>query len=98
MQVRSQVQSMQTRQSVQTTNSLSEEEARASNLQQVKMLATLYDVRDFRGVDLWISATIKTFGRLNGAANLARVTNPSYGLRPITDTLEDEWDHIIQSI
>ncbi|PGH20756.1 hypothetical protein AJ80_03516 [Polytolypa hystricis UAMH7299] len=61
----------------------------------VQVLTTVLDVRKTPEVDGWISETVKKFGKLDGAANLAGVVGKSIGLGGIADTDEDEWDFII---
>ena len=53
------------------------------------------DVRKYKDVDAWVTEIIQTFGRLDGAANLAGVIGKSIGISGIADTDEDEWDFII---
>lgn len=53
------------------------------------------DVADKLRVQLWIADIKRTFGRLDGAANIAGVTGKDHGLKPVQDLDDDEWDTII---
>ena len=61
-----------------------------------KVLSTVVDTRNKDEVESWIQATVKEFGRLDGAANLAGVIGPSMGKIGIADfTNDEEWDSIM---
>lgn len=53
------------------------------------------DVRNFDQVENWTRETVKHFGRLDGAANMAGVLPRSIGLKGIDEQDLDEWNHII---
>lgn len=53
------------------------------------------DVADKVRVQLWMTDIKRTFGRLDGAANIAGVTGRDHGLKPVQDLDDDEWDRII---
>ncbi|KAK5112944.1 hypothetical protein LTR62_003766 [Meristemomyces frigidus] len=54
------------------------------------------DVRDMKQVTSWIEKTIKQFGKLDGAANMAGVSGQNYGFRPLAEQQdEDEWNFVI---
>src|ERR1700760_1472327 len=60
-----------------------------------KVLTSVIDVRNQESVKEWITKTVKEFGRLDGAANLAGV----FKARPnatIEDDTDDMWNWIIQ--
>jgi NAD(P)-dependent dehydrogenase (short-subunit alcohol dehydrogenase family) len=59
------------------------------------LLASKVDVRDIAQVESWISETIKKFGRLDGAANLAGIIGRKPGSNFIPEHDEDDWDRII---
>jgi NAD(P)-dependent dehydrogenase (short-subunit alcohol dehydrogenase family) len=61
----------------------------------VKVFTKVVDVRKTSDVDSWITETVSTLGRLDGAANLAGVIGKSIGLKTIADQDEDEWDFVI---
>ncbi|KAK2775858.1 short chain dehydrogenase reductase family [Colletotrichum kahawae] len=46
-------------------------------------------------VDKWITETVKHFGKLDGAANLAGIIPDSIGLKGIDEQDFDEWDLIL---
>lgn len=47
------------------------------------------DVRKSATIDAWIEATIKKFGRFDGAVNMAGTITPA---KPITETSDGSWD------
>ncbi|KAJ0380309.1 hypothetical protein COL26b_001424 [Colletotrichum chrysophilum] len=53
------------------------------------------DVRNYEQVDKWITETVKHFGKLDGAANLAGIIPNSIGLKGIDEQDFDEWDLIL---
>jgi NAD(P)-dependent dehydrogenase (short-subunit alcohol dehydrogenase family) len=53
------------------------------------------DVRNVTRVDDWIAATVKQYGRLDGAVNLAGVIGKSIGVAGVKDIGQDEWDFIL---
>lgn len=53
------------------------------------------DVRDRKQVDSWIEATVKHFGKLDGAANIAGVTGKSIGVKTADELEDDDWDFVI---
>lgn len=59
------------------------------------LLVTKVDVRDIAQVESWISETVKKFGRLDGAANLAGIIGRKPGSNFIPEHDEDDWDRII---
>lgn len=61
-----------------------------------KILSTVIDTRNKDQVESWIQSTVKEFGRLDGAANLAGVIGPSMGKKTIAEFTDDaEWDLIM---
>jgi NAD(P)-dependent dehydrogenase (short-subunit alcohol dehydrogenase family) len=72
--------------------------AAAKTLQEsgAKVLATVIDTRKKEQVEDWIQKTVKEFGGIDGAANLAGVIGPSMGKKTIAEfTDDDEWDLIM---
>lgn len=61
----------------------------------VKVHTFILDVRSRESVDSWTASIIITFGKLDGAANLAGVIGKSIGQVGIQDTDQDEWDFLI---
>jgi len=60
-----------------------------------RLLLTRVDVRDYTSVEAWLDETIKKFGHLDGAANVAGVSGKYYGQTPLRDQNQDDWDAII---
>jgi NAD(P)-dependent dehydrogenase (short-subunit alcohol dehydrogenase family) len=58
------------------------------------IITTMVDIRDSDQVDRWIAKTVKHFGRLDGAANVAGVIGKNYGVHTITELSNEEWDFI----
>lgn len=58
-------------------------------------IGTVVDVRNRAQVESWIRTTVDTFGRLDGAANLAGVIGSSIGQTALQDVNDDDWDFVI---
>jgi NAD(P)-dependent dehydrogenase (short-subunit alcohol dehydrogenase family) len=58
------------------------------------IITTVVDIRDSDQVDRWIAKTVKNFGRLDGAANVAGVIGKNYGVHTLTELSNEEWDFI----
>lgn len=58
------------------------------------VMTMLVDVRDKTQVEAWIEATIKKFGRLDGAANMAGVIGKHHAIRELKDQDDDQWNLI----
>ena len=58
------------------------------------IITTVVDIRDSDQVDHWIAKTVKHFGRLDGAANVAGVIGKNYGVHKLTELSNEEWDFI----
>jgi NAD(P)-dependent dehydrogenase (short-subunit alcohol dehydrogenase family) len=58
-------------------------------------IGTVVDVRNRAQVEAWIKTTVDTFGKLDGAANLAGVIGKSIGMTPLEDIDDDDWDFVI---
>lgn len=54
------------------------------------------DVGNAKEVNEWISETVKRFGRLHGAANVAGVIGKHHGLRNVDELEDDQWDLILR--
>ncbi|KAJ9603788.1 hypothetical protein H2200_011974 [Cladophialophora chaetospira] len=72
-------------------------EAAASSIEEggAKVIYTVVDVRDRSQVNNWIERTVKEFGRLDGAANLAGVVGRHAVTFELRDETDDEWDFIM---
>ncbi|KAI8622964.1 3-oxoacyl-reductase [Xylariaceae sp. FL1651] len=60
-----------------------------------EVIISKVDVRKYDDVDAWIGNTIQTFGKLDGAANLAGVISRNLGLKTLADEDPDDWDFVI---
>lgn len=54
-----------------------------------KHMIHVMDVRQSTTVDSWIEATVKKFGKLDGAVNMAGIITPAM---PITEMTDESWD------
>ncbi|KAF2787169.1 oxidoreductase [Melanomma pulvis-pyrius CBS 109.77] len=61
----------------------------------VKILTQTVDVRNRSQVDAWISDTVKEFGKLDGAANIAGVISPKIGEAFLDDETEEDWEFVL---
>jgi NAD(P)-dependent dehydrogenase (short-subunit alcohol dehydrogenase family) len=52
-------------------------------------LNMLVDVRNVSAVNSWMEATLKKFGRLDGAVNMAGILTPAI---PLVDMIEENWE------
>lgn len=52
------------------------------------------DIRSSEQVNGWIDATMKHFGRIDGAANIAGVLGKSFGIGDLTEIDDQEFDFI----
>lgn len=57
---------------------------------------TRLDVTNRLEVDAWIEGIVSTFGRLDGAANVAGIIGKAHGKDAVVDLDDDEWDHILK--
>ncbi|KAF3760250.1 NAD(P)-binding protein [Cryphonectria parasitica EP155] len=53
------------------------------------------DVSQRVEVDAWIAGILQTFGRLDGAANVAGIIGRGHGRDAVTDLDDGEWDRIL---
>ncbi|RSL76909.1 hypothetical protein CEP51_009543 [Fusarium floridanum] len=56
---------------------------------------TRVDISQRAEVEGWLDDTLKKYGRLDGAANVAGVIGKHHGVRPVADLEDDEWHKII---
>ena len=61
----------------------------------VEVIGTVVDVSKHDSVDSWIAETVKHFGRLDGAANVAGVEGKNGVFADFVDMKNEEWDFII---
>lgn len=57
---------------------------------------TRLDVTNRLEVDTWVEGIVSTFGRLDGAANVAGIIGKAHGKDAVVDLDDDEWDHILK--
>lgn len=60
-----------------------------------QVMAELVDVRDKDAVNDWIRKTVETFGKLDGAANLAGVLPKTFNTGTVEYQDDDDWDRTI---
>jgi NAD(P)-dependent dehydrogenase (short-subunit alcohol dehydrogenase family) len=58
-------------------------------------IGTVVDVRNREQVEAWIKKTVETFGKLDGAANLAGVIGKGINITPIQEVDDDDWDFVM---
>lgn len=67
----------------------------ASQEPRPKFLATRVDVSKRAEVDAWIESITETYGRIDGAANVAGIIGKSHGRDAVTDLDDAEWNRIL---
>ena len=60
-----------------------------------EVVSTVVDVSKRESVDAWIADTVKHYGRLDGAANVAGVEGKKAVFADFVDMQDDEWDFIL---
>jgi NAD(P)-dependent dehydrogenase (short-subunit alcohol dehydrogenase family) len=60
-----------------------------------RILTTVLDVRDEGQVEAWVARTVKEFGKLSGAANIAGVLGKGFGITDLKDLGTAEWEFIM---
>ncbi|KAF2468927.1 NAD(P)-binding protein [Lindgomyces ingoldianus] len=60
-----------------------------------KVLATLVDVRDDKSVNAWIAKTVETFGKLDGAVNLAGVIPKVINKERVEELNNEDWHFVL---
>ena len=73
---------------------MKEAEAYFSGLNAPHMV-TKVDVSKRADVDSWIDGIVQTYGRLDGAANVAGIIGKIHGSVSVADMDDDEWDKIM---
>ncbi|KAH7395535.1 oxidoreductase [Cadophora sp. MPI-SDFR-AT-0126] len=61
----------------------------------VDVIGTVVNITVNQEVDDWIAATVKYFGRLDGAANIAGVTTKEAKYPFLADVSNEEWDFVM---
>ena len=56
-----------------------------------KLLTTVVDVRKADQVNGWIKKTVETFGKLDGAVNLAGVVSNAFMVETVAELNDDDW-------
>ncbi|KAL1909042.1 hypothetical protein Sste5344_005174 [Sporothrix stenoceras] len=59
------------------------------------VLTQVVDVRKYDQVQSWIDATLKQFGKLDGAANMAGVIPKDIGINTLADQDLEQWDFVL---
>jgi NAD(P)-dependent dehydrogenase (short-subunit alcohol dehydrogenase family) len=59
------------------------------------ILVATVDVRNRNEVDNWINTTVQTFGRLDGAANIAGTVGRQWGKAPVAEIDDDDWNLVM---
>lgn len=60
-----------------------------------KAIGTVVDIRDRKAVEAWIAKTVETYGKLDGAANLAGVIGKQNNMASIQDIDDEDWEFVI---
>ncbi len=61
----------------------------------VDVIGTILNISSNQDVDDWITATIKHFGRLDGAANIAGVTTKEAKYPYLAEVSNEEWEYVM---
>lgn len=60
------------------------------------ILTTVLDISSSAAVNDWITSTVKHFGRLDGAANMAGTIGAQHGVGKFVDLEDEEWDMLVR--
>jgi NAD(P)-dependent dehydrogenase (short-subunit alcohol dehydrogenase family) len=66
------------------------------NATEEQLMCTVVDVSVSAQVNGWIEETVKKFGRLDGAANMAGFIGKHHGTRPLKEQDDDEFEKIMR--
>ncbi|KAE8388618.1 hypothetical protein ETB97_012789 [Aspergillus alliaceus] len=66
------------------------------NSDSENVLTTPVDVGSSASVDAWIESTVRHFGRLDGAANMAGMIGKKHGTGRLTEQDDAEWDRLLR--
>jgi len=61
----------------------------------VEIMSRVVDVSKRADVESWIADTVETFGKIDGAANLAGVIGKQSSVAAIEEVEDDDWDFIM---
>ncbi|PYI07565.1 oxidoreductase [Aspergillus sclerotiicarbonarius CBS 121057] len=70
--------------------------AQLPNVNTNNTLTTVVDVGSAAAVNEWIDATVRHFGRLDGAANMAGTIGSKHGIEALTEQDDTEWDMLLR--
>lgn len=76
-------------------DALKEKAAEIEAVSTGKVLSTVVDVRKDETVNTWISKTVETFGKLDGAVNLAGVIPKVINKERVEDLNNDDWHFVL---
>lgn len=76
-------------------DSLQKEVTHIKERYSVDIMTCVVDVRKAESVDTWIEKTMRHYGRLDGAANLAGVVGKNLGKTPVAEQDEDDWEFVL---
>jgi NAD(P)-dependent dehydrogenase (short-subunit alcohol dehydrogenase family) len=62
---------------------------------KAEVLIRVVDVRKYEQVDAWIGDTVKLFGKLDGAVNLAGVISKNICINPIAKQELEDWEFVL---
>jgi NADP-dependent 3-hydroxy acid dehydrogenase YdfG len=58
-------------------------------------IGQVVDIRKRDQVDAWINETVKSFGKLDGCANIAGIIGKNIGLKSIWEIEDEDWDFVM---
>jgi NAD(P)-dependent dehydrogenase (short-subunit alcohol dehydrogenase family) len=70
-------------------------EISACSLSPTNILSTVVDVRSPSSVNAWIAITVSTFGKLDGAVNMAGVIPKCINIERVEDLNDEDWKFVI---
>lgn len=76
-------------------NSLAELAKTLEREYKTNVTTTIVDVTDSKQVDDWIDSTVKHFGKLTGAVNLAGTVGKEIGLKNVVDVTDKDFDLVM---
>lgn len=74
---------------------LTEKAAEIEKVSTGKVLSTVVDVRKDESVNAWITKTVETFGKLDGAVNLAGVIPKVINTERVEDLNNEDWHFVL---
>ncbi|OOF96700.1 hypothetical protein ASPCADRAFT_506327 [Aspergillus carbonarius ITEM 5010] len=70
--------------------------AQLPNANKANTLTTVVDVGSATSVNEWIDETVRHFGRLDGAANMAGIIGSKHGTGALTEQDDAEWEMLLR--